>query len=137
MRAIFLLTLGLVATQKGGDQSGVPQAKTATPSAADGDLAVRAGKLYVGNGVVQEGVILLVKDGKVLRVQKDTGTVPDGFTVVDARDRVVVPGLVCADTELGSSDDDPYAVTPDVLAVDAFDFERPRQRELSGGVTTV
>ena len=126
MRALLALSLaGLVL---------VPRP---APSGDGRSLAIRAGKVHVGNGDVFESVLILVRDGKIVRIDKDRGELPAGFEVIDARNRVLIPGLVCADTDMAAVTDDNYAVTPDFVAADGFDFTARRVNELSGGVTTV
>lgn len=100
-----------------------------------GDFAVRCGTLLRGDGGEPlRDAWLVVRDGKVAAIQQDE---PAGLPVVDARSRVVMPGIVAVDSDLGAERDDDYSVTPDALAIDGFDFEYPLRPALEGGVTTV
>ncbi len=100
-----------------------------------GDFAVQCGTLLRGDGSEPlRNTFLVVRNGKVAAIQQDA---PIGLPVVDARSRVVMPGIVAVDSDLGAERDDDYSVTPDVLAVDGFDFEYPLRQALEGGVTTV
>ena len=100
-----------------------------------GDFAVQCGTLLRGDGSEPlRNTFLVVRNGKVAAIQQDA---PIGLPVVDARSRVVRPGIVAVDSDLGAERDDDYSVTPDVLAVDGFDFEYPLRQALEGGVTTV
>jgi adenine deaminase len=55
--------------------------------------AIKAGKiLTITKGVIQNGVVL-VKDGKIEKVGKDI-TIPAGYTVVDASEDWLLPGMV-------------------------------------------
>ena len=100
-----------------------------------GDFAVHCGELLRGDGSEPlRNAWLVVRGGKVAAIQNDA---PIGLPVVDARSRVVMPGIVAVDSDLGAEREDDYSVTPDVLAIDGFDFEYPLRPALEGGVTTV
>ncbi|MCB9886369.1 MAG: amidohydrolase family protein [Planctomycetes bacterium] len=99
------------------------------------DFAVHCGTLLVGDGTtVLHDAWLVVKAGKVVSAGAEAP--PEGLPVVDARDKVVMPGIVAVDSDLSEAADSDYQVTPQALAVDAFDFDRKWQTALSGGVTT-
>lgn len=98
-------------------------------------FAVRCGTLLVGDGrTALHDTWLVVIDGKVKSVGADTP--PADLPVVDARSRVVMPGIVAVDSDLATSADSEYQYTPDALALDQFDFERTYPAALQGGVTT-
>ncbi len=99
------------------------------------DLAVRCGTLLTGDGktAIADGW-LVIRDGKVVSASKDAP--PADLPVVDARDKVVMPGIVAVDTDLSGAADSEYQVTPEALAVDSFDFDRTWHSALQGGVTT-
>lgn len=111
-----------------------PAAPAARATAPAGDFAVRCGRLLVGDGTELRDAWLLVREGKVAAVGGEAP--PPELPVVDAGSRVVMPGIVAVDTDLSQARDDDYAVTPDVLALDGFDFERSLRAALEGGVTT-
>ena len=100
-------------------------------------VAVKADTIYtVSSAPIQDGIIL-IRDGKIEAVGKDL-TVPDGAEVIDAKGKVVIPGLIDAFTTLAEpTGDDEESVTPDIRAVDAFNFYGEYRRMLAGGVTTV
>lgn len=122
MRIIRTLTLGLCSSAALLAQETQPER-----------VALHCGKLYVGNGQVMTKVYLVVKDGKIERLSRSK---PEGVTVVDASDKVVMPGIVAADTSIGAPRDDRYNVTPDFVALNNYDFLGNYRRALSGGVTT-
>ncbi|MGE3174669.1 MAG: amidohydrolase family protein [Planctomycetota bacterium] len=98
-------------------------------------FAVRCGTLLLGDGeTALRDAWLVVRDGKVAAVGADAP--PPELPVVDAGDRVVMPGLVAVDTDLVAADDGDYTVTPDVLAIDGFDFEARLWDALEGGITS-
>ena len=65
-------------------------------------------------------VYLVVKDGKVERLTRTR--VRRTWWYVDASDKVVMPGIVAADTNLTTPRDSTYNVTPDFVALEGFDF---------------
>ena len=108
-------------------------AATAQAPAA-GDYAVHCGKLYLGDGNVMAPAWIVVQGDKILAVQ---ATPPAAeLRVVDASRKVVMPGIVAADNDLSNAADSDYNVTPDVMALDAFDFGERQRDALQGGVTT-
>ncbi|MBM4062620.1 MAG: amidohydrolase family protein [Planctomycetes bacterium] len=111
----------------------VPLAAQAPDTARD--RAVRCGTLLVGDGTtVLHDVWLVVKNGVVHSIGTDAP--PAELPVVDARGKVVMPGIVAVDGDFAGSADADYQVTPDALAVDGFDFDRKWPSALQGGVTT-
>jgi imidazolonepropionase-like amidohydrolase len=100
-------------------------------------VAVRAGTILpVTSAPIQNGIVL-IRDGKIEAVGKDL-KIPDGAEVIDATEKVVIPGLIDAFTTLAErSRDDEESVTPDIRAKDAFNFYGKYRRLLAGGVTTV
>lgn len=110
-------------------------AAAAAAQAPNREFAVRCGTLLVGDGTTElRDAWLLVRDGKIVGIGKDAPA--SGVAIVDARDKVVMPGLVAADSDLSGATDSEYQVTPEALAVDSFDFDRKWLSALSGGVTT-
>jgi hypothetical protein len=106
------------------------------PASAPRDYAVRCGRLLIGDGTTAlEDAWLVVRQGKIASIGKDAP--PSDLTVIDCRQRVVMPGIVAVDSDLSGARDDEYAVTPDFMAVDGFDFESTQRDALAGGVTTV
>lgn len=58
-------------------------------------------KIHVGNGTVIDGGSILIEAGKITRVERTAITGVDGALSVDLAGKVVTPGLIAADTELG------------------------------------
>ncbi len=100
-------------------------------------VAVKAGTILpVTSPPIQNGIVL-IRNGKIEAVGKDL-KIPDGAKIIDATDKVVIPGLIDAFTTLAErSRDDEESVTPDIRAKDAFNFYGKYRRLLAGGVTTV
>lgn len=89
-----LLSLALLAA---------PAPAALAPAAAPSVIVVRGGELHVGDGAVVKDATVVVRDGKIAAVggpelaDRQAG----GAAVIDARGKVVTPGLVAADTHLG------------------------------------
>ncbi len=115
----------------------VTLALSPAPALAQDALVVRCGTVHLGDGRVLERGFLVVRDGRFVSVGPDLPADAQNLPVIDVRDKVVMPGLVAADTDLAGNVDADYQATPDVVALDGFDFERAQERALSGGVTTV
>ena len=100
-------------------------------------VAIKAGKIFpMTSAPIQDGVVL-IRDGKIEAVGKEL-QIPDDAEVIDATDKMVIPGLIDAFTTLAEQNrDDEESVTPDIRAKDAFDFYGKYRRMLAGGVTTV
>jgi len=100
-------------------------------------VAVKAGTIYpVTSAPIQDGIIL-IRDGRIEAVGKGL-EIPDDAEIIDAEGKVVIPGLIDAFTTLAEANrDDEESVTPDIRAVDAFNFYGKYRRMLAGGVTTV
>jgi imidazolonepropionase-like amidohydrolase len=122
----------LAAALLGAVRAQAPTNTLAAPPAKS--FAVRCGTLLVGDGAtVLRDAWLVVQDGKIASVGQ---TPPAELPVVDARGKVVMPGIVAVDSDLANAADSDYQLTPDALALDAFDFERSWTSALQGGVTT-
>jgi len=116
------LTLGLCATLGAQDR-----------------ILLRGAKVFTGKGPFQEGLQILVVDGKILKVGKDLPS--EGNTVVDLKGKWITPGLVDANTSLGlaethvneqSTETTPHIPILEAINPRASDFKRA----LGMGVTT-
>jgi imidazolonepropionase-like amidohydrolase len=109
-------------------------------------LLIKAEKIYTGTGeVITEGMILL-KDGKIVKIARDISA-PQGAGILEAA--VVIPGLIDIHTHLGvysiprveeNSDGNEMTnpSTPQVRALDSFNFDDPALKAgLAAGVTTI
>jgi imidazolonepropionase-like amidohydrolase len=96
-------------------------------------LAITGGRILTANGrEIAEGVIL-IENGKIVAVGRDE-PVPEGIETIDARGKVVTPGLIDAHTHLGldeqgvgvAGDDGNESVepiTPHLRALDGINLE--------------
>ncbi len=81
---------------------------------------------------------MVVEDGKITAIgPRKVTMVPATAKRHDLLDSVLIPGLVIAETSVGVSSDDDRTLTPEVRAVDGFDFYGDYTSYLSGGVTTI
>src|SRR5437016_3867704 len=78
--------------------AGLCAATTAAP--AQGQLAIKGGRILpVGRPPIDGGVVL-IRDGKIQAVGKDLA-IPSDYRVLDATGKVVVPGLIEAHSSRG------------------------------------
>lgn len=133
-RGLAVVALAAAVAAQGPAATSVP-AITAAHDQPARDWAVHCGTLLTGDGkTVLHDTWLVIRAGKVVSIGTDAP--PEGLPVIDARDKVVMPGIVAVDTDLSAASDSDYQVTPQALAVDSFDFDRTWLSALSGGVTT-
>ncbi len=115
-------------------------------NAEDGIIVIQAKKIYTAAGPVIENGRIVIEKGKITAVGRNVA-VPLGARVMEAE--VVMPGLIDMHTHLGvqslpsveeNSDcnEGTNPVTPQVRALDSFNFEDPALKiGLAGGVTTI
>jgi len=98
-----------------------------------GRFALKGGVVYTMSGAPLKNGILLVKDGKIEAVGNDL-PIPEGCPVVDAREFVVMPGLVAARAYLGvtsnwrqlsSTDEKSKPVVPEMEIKHAIEPQAP------------
>jgi imidazolonepropionase-like amidohydrolase len=115
-------------------------------AAADAGLLIRAKRIYTATqGIINEGMIL-IENGKIARI----GTkIPVPGKPREILAEVVIPGLIDIHTHLGvysvpniqeneDGNEMTNPVTPQVRAIDSFNFEDPALKiGRAGGVTTI
>jgi imidazolonepropionase-like amidohydrolase len=98
-----------------------------------GRFALKGGVVYTMSGAPLKNGILLVKDGKIEAVGSDL-PIPEGCPVIDAREFVVMPGLVAARAYLGvtsnwrqlsSTDEKSKPVVPEMEIKHAIEPQAP------------
>ena len=110
----------------------------AAPAPAKGEVvAVRAGTIHtVENGTIEGGGAILIEDGRITAVGKDS-EVPGGARVVDyGPDAVIVPGLVSANSSFDPGRPSDRTADPAVMAIDGFDPFGTYVFALQEGVTS-
>lgn len=100
-------------------------------SAAEEVTAIRGGELYtITGGIIKNGTIL-IEDGKISDIGQNI-EIPEKAKVIDARGKVVMPGLVAIGAELGVIS---YPNTTKIAdSLDPFDFSV--SLALASGITT-
>ena len=110
-------------------------------------LAIINGKVVtIANGIIDEGIVL-VEDGKIKAIGKDI-PVPEGAKVIDAKGKIVTPGLIDPHSHLaifgepsvwanadGNEVTDP--ITPQLRGIDALNRRPGNTRCGHRRVTTV
>jgi len=112
------------------------------PGAMAQDDAVRAyyaGRIWPASAPPIDNGVMIVSGGKILAVgAKDKVEIPAGVEKIDLGVKVIIPGLVVAQTSLsGAGTDNPGTITPQLRAVDSYDTYGKFDAIVSGGVTTV
>lgn len=97
---------------------------TSLPVAAQNTIAITGGRvLTISHGSIEKGTVL-VENGKIVAVGRDV-KVPRGAQVIDARGKVVMPGMFDAGDKLGTVEIPALQIT-----VDATEYTDPLQPEL-------
>ncbi|MEM7305140.1 MAG: amidohydrolase family protein [Planctomycetota bacterium] len=100
-------------------------------------VAVKAGTIYlVEDGQVVTDGTILVQGNRIQAVGTDVAVPVDAKVVDYGADAVIIPGLVAADTTLGSGSSSNRTAEPGLNAIDNFDFYSSFAGPLSSGVTT-
>jgi hypothetical protein len=139
-RTLLALTLGLALAGLTGPAPAQEKAKDAKKPGPV--TAVVGADIYtVTHGIIRNGVVL-VRDGKILRVGQDV-PVPAGATVIDAAGKIVTPGFVTVSASgvgvrtLGGGRGGPAAGGGGGRFADALNpFDRNMKFCLGAGITT-
>ena len=100
-------------------------------------LAIKAAKVFVGNGDVLEHAVILVENGKIITIGEDL-PIEAGIPVLELDDdQVVMPGMINAYSRLGSSDNGPSGLNPHVKASDGFYAPPYMDEYLKAGIVTM
>ncbi|MCZ6688689.1 MAG: amidohydrolase family protein [Planctomycetota bacterium] len=118
--------------------AGVLVALASAPVLSDEVVAIKAGRIIPIAGDEIRGGVIVIKDGRIEAIGKDV-EIPWDARVIDAADRVVMPGLVEPHTSRGL--DRPNERVPNVPFVSVFDSIDPRssyfEDAVKDGVTTI
>ncbi len=108
-----------------------------TQTAPTETLFVRAGQIHTVDeaGVLENGA-MIVRDGKIVAVGTDL-EVPIGAVEIDyGPSAVLVPGFVAADSRLAEGLPPARTASPELSALDGFDFYGSNASSLAAGVTS-
>lgn len=111
-------------------------------------LAIKNGKIHIGNGDIIENGIILIEDGKIKEVGSEIN-IPNECEVIDAKGNIITPGLIDSHSHIGIGEEgigfegqdynemsDP--VTPQMRAIDGiYPDDKGFLSARQGGVTTV
>ncbi len=111
---------------------------TACTSRPEADLMITNARIITGTGEVIENGSVLIKDNRILSVEKKVGSV-EGSTVIDANGKTVLSGLIDAHVHLLPGDDQPPLVHSDSMMAARIQDELPGELGdyLQAGITTV
>lgn len=109
-------------------------------------LAIKGGRIYTAAGPVLERGTVLIEQGKIVAVGGDI-EIPAGYKVVDATNKIVMPGFIDAHCHLGlleevyqvgdDANETTDPITPHLRALDGINpADLAFSDALAGGVTT-
>ncbi len=111
---------------------------TQPAGAQTGEIAVKAGKIITMAGEPIENGVILVQDGKITRIGQNL-RIPLNAQVIDASDKVVIPGLVVPHSSRGMDQENernpevPYTSVLDSVDTGQAYFEDCRRN----GITSI
>ena len=122
----------------------------AKDESAQAKYAIKAGKILtmapgkefvVGKGIINNGIIL-ISDEKIEALGPASSIqIPEGYTVIDASDRWITPGIVEVHTHIGVEGGFNDMVTPINPELKIADSVNPEditvEKSVTGGVTTI
>lgn len=101
-------------------------------------VAIKAGKIYIGNGKSITGGTILIRQGKITAIGKFTP--PKKAQVVDYSKKVIMPALIDGHSQRACEKnlrEDGQAITPQLQMMDAFRLFDPQLKKvLQAGVGT-
>jgi len=103
-------------------------------------IAFRGALIYTAEGDPIANGVLIVQNGKILRVGNAATPIPAGAQVIDVTGKVIMPGIVDTHSHLGgpAGGDNSAALNPDTRALDAVNPTSDGFRKaLAGGLTTI
>ena len=115
--------------------------QTPAPTAPQADIVIHAGTLLDRPGKEpRRNASVLIQNGRIASVQDGFVKPVDGVTVIDLRDRFVLPGLIDCHVHLDSDRagvEGQLASVTDNAAMSAYEAEWNARKTLDAGFTTV
>ena len=97
-----------------------------------------AGQIWPGNAAPIENGAMVVVDGVITAIgPRDEVSIPSVASRHDLGSQILIPGLVLPQTGLGGNQTEERTITPEIRAIDGFDFFADRDTLLESGITTV
>ena len=96
----LVLAPGAKAAPPAATQAETPADASATPE-AEGRLILAGGRLLIGDGTEIASGSLVIEDGRIVEVRAGEVAAQPGDRRVDLGGKLVTPGLIAADTQLG------------------------------------
>ncbi len=127
MKKIYILLSIFLVIQQADAQTGT------------GNLLIKGGTVITITKGTLESTDVLVTNGKIAQIGKNIAT-PNGYAVVDAAGKFVMPGIIDAHSHVGidAVNEGTSPVTSEVFVGDALNpFQINIYRALAGGVTTI
>ncbi|MBS1948787.1 MAG: amidohydrolase family protein [Bacteroidetes bacterium] len=109
-------------------------------NAQDKPVVIKGALVYTVSGKPIEKGILIVQNGKIVSVGDENMPVPADAQVIDASNKVVIPGIVDTHSHIGgpAGGDNSSPLNPEVRVLDAVNPESSGfMKALAGGITTV
>lgn len=103
-------------------------------------VAIKGATIYTAKGLPLQNGVLVVQNGKILKVGDANTAIPSGAQVIDAAGKVILPGIVDTHSHLGGPQggDNSAALNPDTRALDAVNPTSDGfKKALAGGITTI
>ena len=103
-------------------------------------VAVKGGLIYTIAGNPIPNGVLIVQNGKILKVGDASTKIPSNAEIIDATGKVIMPGIVDTHSHLGGPEggDNSAALNPDARVLDAVNPTSDGfKKALAGGLTTL
>jgi imidazolonepropionase-like amidohydrolase len=103
-------------------------------------VAVKGGLIYTITGNPISNGVLIVQNGKILKVGDASTKIPSNAEIIDATGKVIMPGIVDTHSHLGGPEggDNSAALNPDARVLDAVNPTSDGfKKALAGGLTTL
>jgi imidazolonepropionase-like amidohydrolase len=107
--------------------------------AQDNPVVFKGALIYPVTGAPIEKGVLIVQNGRILAIGDASTPIPSGAQVIDASNKVIMPGIVDTHSHIGSPEggDNSSALNPEVRVLDAVNPGSTGFRKaLAGGITT-
>ncbi|HLK30545.1 MAG TPA: amidohydrolase family protein [Puia sp.] len=107
--------------------------------AQDKTIAFKGALIYTASGNPINNGVLIVQNGKIVAVGDASTSVPADAQIVDASNKVIIPGIVDTHSHIGgpAGGDNSNALNPEVRVLDAVNPESSSfKKALAGGITT-